>query len=136
MTKNFDKLMVCVFSGTCLTVLEKLFGSYDKSIGFLCLMMVLDFITGIMCGAKEHKLSSEVCINGLYKKLFMLVYVIIAHHLDVILDLDYIRTGVCYMYGSGEIISMLENGTRLGLPMPTPIKKALDILNGGDNDEN
>ena len=135
MTKNIDKFMVCVMSGSCLTVLERLFGTYDKSLGFLLLMMMLDFITGIMCGAKEHKLSSEICVNGLFKKLFVLVYVIIGHHLDVLLGVTYIRTAICYMYATSEIISMIENGTRLGLSVPEPIKKALDILNGGKEDD-
>ena len=33
------------------------------------------------------------------------------------------------MYAVGEVLSIMENGTKLGLPVPTPIQKALKILN-------
>lgn len=135
MTKCFDKFMVCLMTGTWLTVLQDLFGVYDKSFGFLLLVMVLDFITGLGVAWKEKKVSSTICINGLFKKLFVLVYVIIAYHLDVLLGVDYIRTAVCYLYATGEVISIIENGSNLGVPIPKPIVKVLEKLNGGEDDD-
>lgn len=135
MTKNFDGFMVCLLTGSGLTVLQDLFGKFDKSLGFLCLVMVLDFITGLLCGWFEKELSSEVCTKGLFKKLFIFVYVIIGNYLDRLLGTDYIRIGICYMYATGEVLSIIENGVRLGVPIPTPIKKALEILNGGNEDD-
>ena len=35
------------------------------------------------------------------------------------------------MYAIGEVLSIIENGVTLGVPIPEPIVKALDILNGG-----
>ena len=133
---KFEKLFLCVGSGVVITVIENLFGHIDKSLCFLCLVMILDFVTGLMCGATNHNLSSEICTKGLFKKLFILIYVIVANHLDNLLDTNYIRTAVCYMYATGEIISIIENGVILGVPIPTPLKKALEMLNGGGENEN
>lgn len=135
MTKTVDKLIVCTSSGVILTVLEVIFGSIDTSLSFLWLVMIIDFITGILCGAEEHELSSDICIRGLFKKLFILVYVIIGHWLDILLGVDYIRTAICYMYATGEVLSIIENGARLGVPIPEPIKKALEVINGGEDNE-
>ena len=135
MTRTIDKLLVCVSTGTILTVIESLCGAIDKSLSFLCLVMITDFITGLLCGAEEHNLSSDICIQGLFKKLFILVYVIIGHWLDVLIDVNYIRTAICYMYATGEVLSIIENGVRLGVPIPEPIKKALSVINGGEDNE-
>ena len=135
MTKNIGKFITCVLMGGGVTVLENLFGTYDKSLGFLCLVIVLDFITGLLCGWSEHELSSDVCTKGLFKKLFVFVYVIIGNHMDNMLNTDYIRAGICYMYATGEVLSIIENGVRLGVPIPTPIKKALEIINGGNEND-
>lgn len=133
---GFDKIMLCVGTGTILTLLERLFGSFDKSFAFLCLVMFLDFITGLMCGASKGELSSQICVNGLFKKLFIFIYVIVGHHMDVLLGVNYVRIGICYMYATGEVLSIIENGIALGVPVPAPIKKALEMLNGGEDNEN
>ena len=123
--------ILCICGSGLLTAFTVLFGAVDYSFIFLCLCMVTDFVTGLMCGAYTKTLSSDVCIKGLMKKLIILVYVMIGHHVDVLLGVDYVRTGVCYMYAIGEVLSIIENGVTLGVPIPEPIVKALDILNGG-----
>ena len=133
MTKSFDEFVTCLLSGTLLTCI---FGELNKALILLFVVMVLDFITGLMCGAYNHNVSSDICIKGLMKKFMILAYVIVAHVLDYALNVDYIKTGVCYMYATGEIISIIENGVVLGLPIPTPIKKALEMINGGDENDN
>lgn len=126
---NFNKLIVVFNAGGVMAVINFIFGTIDYSIIFLLLVMVLDMVTGIGCGFIEKSLSSDKAIRGVFKKLFVLVYVIIAHHIDVMLDINYVRIGVCYMYGAGEVLSIIENGTKLGVAIPEPIKKALDIIN-------
>ena len=105
MFKSFDGFMTCLLSGTLLTAL---FGELNKALIFLFVMMILDFATGLMCGAYTHTISSTICIKGLMKKFMILVYIIIAHFTDYLLNVDYVKTGVCYMYGVGEVISIIE----------------------------
>lgn len=127
--KSLDRITACITAGGILTLIECVFGKVDYSMIFLFIVMVTDFATGTVCGWMERKLSSRVCVNGLFRKLMILAYVMLGHHLDVLLHLDYIRVGVCYMYSISECISIFENGVKLGVPIPEPIKKALDMLN-------
>ena len=129
MTKTIQKFSTCVGVGGMLTIIEHLFGTFDCSLEFLLIVIVLDYITGLMCGWYNHDLESNKATRGLFKKMFIFIYIIIAHRLDAMLKVDYIRIGVCYMYAVGEVLSIMENGTKLGLPVPTPIQKALKILN-------
>ena len=129
MTKTIQKFSTCVGVGGMLTIIEHLLGTFDCSLEFLLIVIVLDYITGLMCGWCNHDLESNKATRGLFKKMFIFIYIIIAHRLDVLMHVDYIRVGVCYMYAVGEVLSIMENGTKLGLPVPTPIQKALKILN-------
>lgn len=132
MTRNLEHFFTCFGGGVILTVLNFLIGKVDYSISFLFIVIILDFITGMMSGALNHKLSSSACTKGLCKKLMVFIYIIIAHHMDMLLHLDYIRIGVCYLYATGEILSIIENGTKIGVPVPEPIKKALEIIQDKD----
>lgn len=126
------KVANCVVTGCFLTVIGALFGDVDYSFIFLCIVMITDFLTGLMCGAYNHNLSSDVCVRGLMKKFMIFVYVMIGHHIDVLMGADYVRIAVCYMYAVGEVLSIIENGVTLGLPVPEPIKKALEMIDGGN----
>lgn len=135
MFKTWDKFFVCASASASLTFVTMVVGEIDYGLIFLLICMITDFITGLVCGFINKDLSSNKAITGLMRKLFILVYVMLAHHLDVLLCVDYIRTAVCYLYATGELLSIIENGTKLKLPIPTPIKKALELLNGGGDDE-
>lgn len=115
-----------------MTIINLLFGKMDYSFGFLMLVMIIDYLTGLLCGYSDKSLSSEKATKGLFKKMFVLIYVIIGHHLDMMLHVEFVRIGICYMYAAGEVLSIIENGTKLGVPVPEPIKKALEMMNTKD----
>lgn len=127
--KTFDRFMTCLTGSVFLTVVELIFGKVDRSLIVLLIVMFLDLLTGILSGASKGMLSSNKCFDGLKRKLFILIYVLIANQLDILLNVEYIRMSVCFMYIINETISIIENGTKLGVPIPEPIKKALKILN-------
>lgn len=128
--KSVDKVVTCITTGGILTMIELIFGSVDYSLIFLAIAICTDFVTGVLVGFSKKELSSQVCFDGLLRKLMILVYVMLGHHLDMLLHVDYVRIGVCYMYATSEVLSIFENGVRLGVPIPEPIQKALELLNG------
>jgi len=129
LTKTSEKLQTSITAGVILTGLEYLFGTIDRSLIWLAIFMVLDFITGIWVAAKEHKVSSRACVEGIFRKLVIMIYVMAGHGFDVVFNTEWVRIGVCYMYIASETISLIENGTKLGVPVPEPLKKALAIAN-------
>ena len=129
MTKTIERFVTCVEMGGVMTIINLVFGKIDYSFTFLMMVMIIDYLTGLACGWSDKSLSSDKATKGLFKKMFVLIYVIIAHHLDIMLKVDFCRIGICYMYAAGEVLSIIENGTKLGVPVPEPIKKALSIMN-------
>lgn len=110
-----------------------LFGKFDGMMAALIVLMIIDYITGIIAAIIEKKLSSSVGARGIAKKLIMLLTVAVANVVDVsvIGDGNALRSVAVIFYIANEGISLLENGARLGVPIP---KKLIDVLAQLKND--
>jgi toxin secretion/phage lysis holin len=90
-----------------------------------------------MCAIVDKTLSSEVGFRGIFKKVLIFVLVGIGHIIDTNLigDGNVLRTAIIFFYCSNEGVSMLENASRLGLPIPGKLKDVLAQLHnkGGNN---
>jgi len=112
-------------------------GGYDGFLYALIAFVVIDYILGVMCAILEKHLSSDVGARGIFKKVVIFSLVGIAHIIDqnIIGDGGAIRTAVIFFYLSNEGISIIENATRIGLPVPDKFKGILEQLkDGGDKD--
>ena len=112
-------------------------GGFDGFLYALVVFVVIDYITGIMCAINDHTLSSAVGFRGICRKVLIFCMVGIGNILDVnILGEGHVlRTAVIFFYLSNEGVSMLENATHLGLPIPEKLKEVLEQLHErGDND--
>ena len=105
-------------------------GGCDGLLYALVLFVVVDYITGVMCAAADHKLSSEVGFKGICRKVLIFLLVGIGHVLDVqiIGTGSVLRTAVIFFYLSNEGVSLLENAGHLGLPIPEKLKVVLEQL--------
>lgn len=131
-----ERILTCIgFIGAALSYF---FGEWDAVLICLCIAMVIDYISGLIVAfvfknspkTDTGKASSAVCAAGLVKKVFMLILVGLANTLDVALGVDFIKVGVIYAFLSNEVISLLENASLMGIPIPKAIQNGLDILNG------
>ena len=105
-------------------------GGCDGLLYALVLFVVVDYITGVMCAAADHKLSSEVGFKGICRKVLIFLLVGIGHVLDtqIIGTGSVLRTAVIFFYLSNEGVSLLENAGHLGLPIPEKLKLVLEQL--------
>ena len=105
-------------------------GGLDGLLTALIILMVLDYITGVMCAIIDKKLSSAVGFRGIFKKvlIFMLVGVAYIMDMHVIGTGDALRSAVICFYLSNEGVSLLENAGHLGLPIPEKLKAILAQL--------
>ena len=105
-------------------------GGCDGLLYALVLFVVVDYITGVMCAAADHKLSSEVGFRGICRKVLIFLLVGIGHVLDaqIIGTGSVLRTAVIFFYLSKEGVSLLENAGHLGLPIPEKLKVVLEQL--------
>ena len=99
-------------------------GGYDGFLYALIAFLVIDYILGVMCAVLEKHLSSDVGAQGIFKKVVIFSLVGIAHIIDqnIIGDGGAIRTAVIFFYLSNEGISIIENATRIGLPIPDKLR--------------
>lgn len=99
--------------------------------------MILDYITGVIWAYIQKNLNSEVGFKGLVKKCTILIVLIVGAMLDRLLNSGewVFRTLVAYFYIANEGISLLENISNLGVPIPAKIKDALEQLNNKEESE-
>lgn len=109
-------------------------GGWDALMKVLLIMMVVDYISGVIVAAmgKSHKteyggLSSKVGFIGLAKKGLMLMVVLVATLLDGALNLGtpMCRDAACWFYVANEGLSIIENMNLIGVPFPEKLKEIL-----------
>lgn len=112
-------------------------GGDDGFLYALIVFVVLDYITGLMCAILDKKLSSETGFRGIFKKILIFIMVGVGHLIDskIIGDGSVLRTAIIFFYCSNEGVSLLENASRVGLPVPEKLKDILVQLHDkGDKD--
>lgn len=112
-------------------------GGLDGFLYALIIFVIVDYITGIMVAIINRELSSEIGARGIFKKILIFILVGIAHIIDsrLIGEGSVIRTAVIFFYLSNEGISIIENSTRIGLPVPQKLKDVLAQLHGKSKGE-
>jgi toxin secretion/phage lysis holin len=123
--------------------IAELFGGWDSDITTLIIFMAVDYIMGIIVAAVFKRsdksdsgaLSSRSAWTGLVRKFVTLLIVLIAYRLDVLLGTQYIRTAAVIGFCSSELVSIVENAGLMGVPLPTVIIKAIDILKNKNRDD-
>ena len=105
-------------------------GGFDGFLYALLVFVVVDYLTGIMAGYIQKKLSSEVGFKGIARKVVIFLLVGIGHILDaqVIQTGSVLRTAVIFFYLSNEGISIVENAAIIGLPVPQKLKDVLEQI--------
>ena len=114
-------------------------GGADGFLYALIAFVVIDYITGVMCAISDKSLSSEVGFRGICRKVLIFILVGVGNLLDVYIlgEAGVLRTAVIFFYLSNEGVSLLENASRLGLPIPEKLKEILQQLHnkGGKDHE-
>lgn len=108
-----------------------LLGGIDGFLYALSIIVIIDYITGIMVAISEKKLSSEIGFKGIARKVLIFLLVGVANIIDnkLLANGSVVRTAVIFFYISNEGISILENTAKIGLPIPIKLKDVLAQLN-------
>lgn len=106
----------------------------------LLIFMALDYIAGVIVAAvfKKSKktesgtLSSAAGFKGLIKKSAVLLAVLVAYELDMLLSTTFVKDTVILAYIFNEAISLIENIGLMGVYVPEPLKKGIELLKNKD----
>ena len=107
-----------------------LLGGSDGLLYALLIFVVIDYLTGVMCAIEDKKLSSAVGFRGLCRKVLTFMLVGVGHVLDVHVlgQAGVLRTAVIFWALANNGLSIIENSTHLGLPVPEQLKDVLEQL--------
>ncbi len=117
-----------------LSYLNYFLGGFDTLMITLLLFMLVDYISGVINAIIKKKLSSQVGVKGICKKIYIILLVGCINLLGNAIGINELRYLVITFYLANEGISILENATEIGLPIPEKIREVLQQLKSkGDN---
>lgn len=109
----------------------------------LAAVMIIDYATGIAAAWSCKLLSSRVGVKGIVKKVAYLALVAVGMVVDYLISSALVHVGVDisvnYCFGMmisvwliiNELLSILENLGRLGIPLPNFLVRAVERLRDG-----
>ncbi|SDW54022.1 toxin secretion/phage lysis holin [Paenibacillus sp. PDC88] len=126
-----------VMFGWVVSSLVYLVGGIDHLFIAVTIFVVLDYLTGVVSAWYRKELSSRTGWWGLARKSMTLVFVIVAHQLDLVAgnENNFMRNAMLLFIIGTEGISIFENMGKMGLPVPKFITAALIKLRGDEEDE-
>jgi len=127
---------IALITGAIGATISYLVDGLGEAVVVLLVMMALDYLSGLMGAAYERKLNSRIGFNGLIRKSYYLLLLGAVYLVGTVVDgIGYAGDGLAIALIVMEFVSITENGTKLNLPMPAPIKKILLIVSGQGDKE-
>lgn len=136
MNVSITKMTILTVFGAVGSFITNLYGGWGEDMITLLIFMGTDFLLGILIAAfwrksdksKTGAVSSDSAWKGLVKKGVTLLIVLVAHRLDITLGTEYIRPAVIIAFCANELISIIENLGIMGVPLPTVLTRAMELL--------
>lgn len=130
------KTGICTAIGIAGSTIASFFGGWDAALTTLLIFMGIDYITGLIVAGVFHRsgksesgaLESLAGWKGLCRKGMTLLVVLVACRLDLIMGSSFIRDAVVIAFIANETISIVENAGVMGVPIPSVIVKAIEVL--------
>lgn len=119
---------------------------HNKGVKLLIVFIILDVIFGVLRGIKEGKLNSTIGIDGIIRKVGMIITICFCILVDTIVSVDLIgfipenvknvlglsKIGVSMifniLYIIFEILSIFKNMYKCKLPLPKKLKVYLEKI--------
>ena len=140
MQSSKEEFLQQTFVSAVITGLLHYLGIVAVPIIILIVAMIIDYVTGMLSAWLNSELSSKKGIKGIVKKVSYLALVAVAMIVDWLIfqglqqinvDLHYsvfFAVLVAVWLIINELISVLENLAKMGVPIPNFLKKLIDRL--------
>ena len=119
-----------IFLGFCGAGIGYFLGGFDTALYTLVTFLILDYVTGVLVALKTKKFNYDVGFWGIFKKLFVLILIGIGASLDNVLGMQeaVVRMTLIFFYLGIEGLSILQNASSLGIPIPSILTNWFDSL--------
>ncbi|OFD38581.1 holin family protein [Bacillus mycoides] len=126
------KTFIATFGGFCGYFL----GGWDETLKVLVTMAIIDYLTGMIAAGFNGELKSKIGFKGIAKKVVLFLLVAAATQADVVMGTNSaIREATIFLFIGNELLSLLENAGRMGIPLPSALTNAVEILGGKQKQE-
>jgi len=118
---NFTSMLTSAVIGT----LAYVFGGWDELLKVLLVLIVLDYLTGVLKALYNKELSSVKGYNGIVKKVILMMVVAMSVMIQKVMGNTLpIREVVITFFIANESLSLIENASSV-IPVPESLKKLL-----------
>lgn len=131
MNKNYISLII----GTIGTCISNTLGGWNSSLTTLVIFMIIDYLTAIIQAVEgkslkssNGKLSSSVGFKGIFKKVLILLMVLVGYRIDITFSLNYVKQIITLSYICNEFISIIENLSAIGMDKLPIFDKISNII--------
>ena len=136
------KNSLCAGLGLAGSYVASLYGGWNAALTTLLIFMGIDYFSGLIVAGVFHSspksksgaLESRAGLKGLLRKGMCLLVVLVAARLDLMIGGQFIRDGVVIAFVTNEALSIIENMGLMGVEMPEPLTRAIDVLNNREKE--
>lgn len=106
------------------------------AVSVLIVMMILDYVSGLLCAIVNKNLNSRIGYHGIIRKFYYLLLVASIYAISLVIpNISFAGDGASISLCALEIISIMENGVKMGAPIPKFIKDLLLVIRDKDGGE-
>ena len=130
------KNYICPAAGMIGAAIANIFGGWSAAMTTLIIFMAIDYITGLLVAgvfkaslkSSTGGLESRAGFKGLCRKGVILLFVLIGARVDLLLGTNYLKDAICIGFICNELLSIVENAGLMGIPLPSPVEQAVELL--------
>lgn len=100
----------------------------NATLGTLLFLMACDVITGMLLAGQSGKITSSVNGKGMRRKAMELIFVMIGAALERFIGNAPVAETIAIGFCLSELLSITENSALLGVPMPAPLRRVMQVL--------
>lgn len=110
-------------------------GGLGLALTVLVILMIADYLTGLMVAYIKKDLSSSIGISGMIKKTYIVLLIAAVYLVEnsVVHTGGAIGDGITVAYSILEFLSIVENGDKLGVNIG-PLRKLIAALKQKEED--
>lgn len=109
-------------------------GGQDDAMKVLLILMTVDYLSGVIKAFITCTVNSKAGIIGILKKVMIILIIVLAYQLDILFDGKLaIKTLAIGVFISNEGLSILENASICGVPIPEKLKNMLEQYRDSKN---
>ena len=99
-------------------------------ITILCILMVIDIITGLAKAVKNKNLWSRKSLLGFARKILVFLIITVANLLDLLMNMNgTVVLATVTFYILNEVLSITENSAQIGIPLPDKLMEVIEVVN-------